>query len=95
MKWSDRLMTSNRFSKNYLTMVYLPFGTRRDECFLEHYRNMLVQSQMDHSKFYDLEKGLTQKAIVEKLTKDFEILRKFLIIRRGFPKVSYDAYMEL
>ena len=50
---------------------------------------------MDHSKFDDLEKGLTGKAIVDKLTEDFEILQKFLIIRRGLPKISYEAYMEL
>ena len=61
----------------------------------EHYHNLLVQSQMDHSKFDDLEKGLTGKAIVDKLTEDFEILQKFLIIRRGLPKISYEAYMEL
>ena len=61
----------------------------------EHYHNLLVQSRMDHSKFDDLEKGLTGKAIVDKLTEDFEILQKFLIIRRGLPKISYEAYMEL
>ena len=56
---------------------------------------MLVQNRMDHSKFDDLEKGLTRKAIVDKLMEDFNILQKFLIVRRGFPKVSYEAYMEL
>ena len=56
---------------------------------------MLVQSRMDHFKFDDLEKGLTGKTIVDKLTEDFEILQKFLIIRKGLPKVSYEAYMEL
>ena len=61
----------------------------------EHYHNLLVQSRMDHSKFDDLEKGLTWEAIVDKLTEDFEILQKFLIIRRGLPKISYEAYMEL
>ena len=61
----------------------------------EHYHNLLVQSRMDHSKFDDLEKGLTGKAIVDKLTEDFEILQKFLIIKRGLPKISYEAYMEL
>ena len=61
----------------------------------EHYHNLLVQSRMDHSKFDDLEKGLTGKVIVDKLTKDFEILQKFLIIRGGLPKVSDEAYMEL
>ena len=50
---------------------------------------------MDHSKFDDLEKSLTRKTIVDKLTEDFEILQKFLIFRKGFPKVSYEAYMEL
>ena len=40
-------------------------------------------------------KGLTGKVIVDKLTEDFEILQKFLIIRGGLPKVSYEAYMEL
>ena len=34
----------------------------------EHYHNFLVQRRMDHSKFDDLEKGLTGKAIVDKLT---------------------------
>ena len=61
----------------------------------EHYHSLLVQSRMDHSKFDDLEKGLTGKVIVEKLIEDFEILQKFLIIRRGLPKVSYEAYMGL
>ena len=50
---------------------------------------------MDHSKFDDLEKGLTGKAIVDKLTEDFEILQKFLLVRKRLPKVSYEAYMEL
>ena len=61
----------------------------------EHYHNLLVRSRMDHSKFDDLEKGLTGKVIVDKLTEYFEILQKFLIIRGGLPKVSYEAYMEL
>ena len=61
----------------------------------KHYHILLVQICMDHSKFDDLEKGLTGKAIVDKLIEDFEILQKFLIIRRGLPKVSYEAYMEL
>ena len=50
---------------------------------------------MDHSKFEDLVKGLTRKIIVEKLTEDFEVLQKFLIIRRGLPTVSYEAYVDL
>ena len=50
---------------------------------------------MDHSKFEDLVKGLTGKIIVEKLAEDFEVLQKFLIIRRGFPTVSYEAYVDL
>ena len=50
---------------------------------------------MDHSKFDDLVKGLTGKVIVDKLKEDFEILQKFLIIRGGFPTMSYEAYMEL
>ena len=61
----------------------------------ENYHSLLVQSRMDHSKFDDLEKGLTGKAIVDKLTEDFEIFQKFLMIRKGLPKVSYEAYMEL
>ena len=61
----------------------------------EHYHSLMVRSHMDHSKFDDLEKGLTWKVIVDKLTEDFEILQKFLIIRGGLPKVSYEAYMEL
>ena len=61
----------------------------------EHYHNLLVQIRMDHSKFDNLEKEMTGKAIVDKLTEDFEILQKFLIIRRGLPKISYEAYMEL
>ena len=52
----------------------------------EHYHNLLVQSRMDRFKFDDLEKGLTE---------DFKILQKFLIIRRGLPKISYEAYMDL
>ena len=50
---------------------------------------------MDHSKFEDLVKGLTGKIIVEKLTEDFEILKKFMIVRGGFPIVSYEAYVDL
>ena len=50
---------------------------------------------MDHSKFDDLVKGITRKVIVDKLTEDFEILQKFLIVRGGLPTVSYEAYMEL
>ena len=50
---------------------------------------------MEHSKFEDLVKGLTGKIIVEKLTEDFEILQKFLIVRGGFPTVSYEAYVDL
>ena len=50
---------------------------------------------MDHSKFEDLVKGLTRKVIVEKLTEDFEILDKFLIIKKELPIVSYEAYVDL
>ena len=32
---------------------------------------------------------------VDKLTEDFEILKKFLIIRGGFPTVSYEAYVDM
>ena len=61
----------------------------------EHYHSLLVQSHMDHSKFDDLVKGLTRKVIVDKLTEDFEILQKFLIIRGGLPTMSYETYMDL
>ena len=61
----------------------------------EHCHGMLVQNRMDHSKFEYLVKGLTRKIIVEKLTENFEILQKFLIIRRGLPTVSYEAYVDL
>ena len=50
---------------------------------------------MDHSKLEDLVKGLTRKIIVEKMTEYFEVLQKFLIIRRGLPTVSYEAYVDL
>ena len=50
---------------------------------------------MDHSKFEYLFKGMTGKIIVEKLTEDFEVLQKFLIIRRGFPTIAYEAYVDL
>ena len=50
---------------------------------------------MDHSKFNDLEKSLTGKTIVDMLTEDFQIFQKFLLVRKGLPKVSYEAYMEL
>ena len=39
---------------------------------------------MDHSKFEDLVKGLIGKVIVEKLTEDFEILDRFLIIKKDY-----------
>ena len=61
----------------------------------EHYHSLLVQNRMDHSKFDYLVKGLTGKIIVDKLTEDFKILQKFLIIRGGLPTMSYEAYMEL
>ena len=50
---------------------------------------------MYHSKFEDLVKGLTRKLIVEKLTEDFEILEKFLIIKKGLLAVSSEAYVDL
>ena len=48
----------------------------------EKYHSLLVQNRMDHSKFEDLVKGLTGKVIVEKLIEDFEILDRFLIIKK-------------
>ena len=50
---------------------------------------------MDHSKFEDLVKVLIGKAIVEKLTEDFEILDRFLIIKKGLPAMSYESYVDL
>ena len=50
---------------------------------------------MDHSKFEYLVKGLIGKIIVEKLTKEFEILEKVLIIKKGLLVVSYEAYVDL
>ena len=50
---------------------------------------------MDHSKFDDLVKGIMEKVIVDKLTEDFEILQKFVIVRGGLPTISYEAYMDL
>ena len=50
---------------------------------------------MDHSKFEDLVKGLTGKIIVEKLTEDFEILDRFLIVKKGLFAVSYKPYVDL
>ena len=50
---------------------------------------------MDHSKFEDLVKGMNRKIVIEKLTEDFEILQKFLIVRGGLPIVSYEAYVDL
>ena len=38
---------------------------------------------VSHSKFDDLEKGLTRKTIVDKLMEDFEIFQKFLMVRKG------------
>ena len=32
---------------------------------------------------------------MEKLTEDFEILDKFLIIKKGFSAMSYEAYVDL
>ena len=61
----------------------------------EQYHSLLVHNRMDHSKFEDLVKGLTGKVIVEKLTEDFEILDKFLIIKKGLLAVSYEAYVDL
>ena len=50
---------------------------------------------MDHSKFEDLTKGLTRKAIIEKLTDDFEIFDQFLITEINFPPISYTSYVKL
>ena len=50
---------------------------------------------MDHSNFDDLVKGLMGKVVVDKLTKDFEILQKFLIVKGGLPTMSYETYMDL
>ena len=50
---------------------------------------------MDHSKFEDLVKGLTGKVIVEKLTEDFEILDRLLIIKKGLLAVSYESYVDM
>ena len=50
---------------------------------------------MDHARFDDLVKGLTRKIIMDKLIEDFEILQIFLIVRGGFPVVSYEAYVDL
>ena len=50
---------------------------------------------MDHSKFEDLVKGLIGKVIVEKLTEDFEILDRFLIIKKGLLDMSYESYVDL
>ena len=60
----------------------------------EHYHSLLVQSRMDHSKFDDLVKGLTGKVIMDKLTEDFEILQKFLIVRGGLPTMSYEVVQK-
>ena len=71
-------------------------GTKREEFFSqENYHIFLVQNHMDHSMFEDLVKGLTGKIIMDKLIEDFEILQKFLIVRGGFPTVSYEAYVDL
>ena len=61
----------------------------------EQYHSLLVQNRMDHSKFEHLVKWLTRKIIIEKLTEDFEILEKFLIIKKRLPVVSYEAYVDL
>ena len=61
----------------------------------EQYHSLLVQNRMDHSKFEDLVKGLTWKVIVEKLAEDFEILDRFLIIKKALPAVSYESYVDL
>ena len=63
--------------------------------FQDQYHSLLVQNHMDHSKFEDLVKGLTRKVIVEKLIEEFEILDKFLIIKKGLPVMSYEAYVNL
>ena len=85
------------FLKKYVQIHQYSFGGEGSIEPSAHFksRNLLVQNRMDHSKFEDLVKGLTGKIIVEKLTKDFEILQKFLIIRRGSPTVSYEAYVDL
>ena len=51
------------------------FWDEEGQMFLqEHYHSLLVQNRMDHSKFDDLEKSLTGKTIVDKLTEYFKIL---------------------
>ena len=61
----------------------------------EQYHSLLVQNSIDHYKLEDLVKGLTGKVIVEKLTEDFEILDRFLIIKKELPAVSYESYVDL
>ena len=61
----------------------------------EQYHILLVQNCMDHSKFEYLVKGLIGKVIVEKLIEDFEILDRFLIIKKGLPAVSCEYYVDL
>ena len=56
---------------------------------------MLVHNHMDHSKFEDLVKGLTENVIVEKLTEDFELLDQFLITKKRLLAVSYESYVDL
>ena len=53
----------------------------------EQYHSLLVHNRMDPCKFEDLVKGLTGKVIVEKLTKDFELLDQFLVTKRILPTV--------
>ena len=50
---------------------------------------------MDHSNFEDMTKGLTRKAIIQKLTKEFEILDQFQLIKLNLPPISYVTCVEL
>ena len=50
---------------------------------------------MDNSKFEDLKRGLDGRLLVERLSKDFEILIQFKEIKIGLPSISYTPSIDL
>ena len=50
---------------------------------------------MDHSKFYNLEKGLKGEIIVNKLFDDFELVLLFGRIKANIPSVTHGPLIEL
>ena len=59
------------------------------------YHAQLVKCRLDHKKFEDMQQYLSGKTIVEKLSKDFEIINTFRATCAQLPPISYVDHVEL